>query len=245
VDFWTYTCINCIRTLPYVKALDQRYRKDGLVIVGVHTPEFPFERDAGNVSAAIKQNGIRYPVAQDNKYATWDAYGNQYWPAEYFIDAKGKVRYTHFGEGGYKEKEHVVRELLREAGRKAGGGMTHPHGLQASLDTTPETYLGTGPTPHPPGYMTFIGPWHRTLEDAEAGPGSRLGLKFRARRVYLVLGSPDRPRTLDVILDGRPYRHLQISGQKLYTLVDLARAGDHELELRPESGIHGYAFTFG
>src|SRR3954447_22726928 len=91
VDFWTYTCINCIRTLPYLKALDERYRKDGLVIVGVHTPEFPFERDASNVESAIKQNGIKYPVAQDNKYGTWDAYGNQYWPAEYFIDAKGQV----------------------------------------------------------------------------------------------------------------------------------------------------------
>ena len=245
VDFWTYTCINCIRTLPYLKALDQRYRKDGLVIVGVHTPEFPFEREASNVEAAIKQNGIKYPVAQDNDYATWDAYGNQYWPAEYFIDAKGRVRYTHFGEGDYAKKERVVRELLAEAGRNARGAMTHPHGLRVTFDTTPETYLGTSRTPHPPGYLTFIGPWHRTQEDAEAGPGSRLQLAFQARRVYLVLGSPDRTRSLDVILDGRPYRHLMIRDQKLYTLVDLPRAGRHMLELRPESGIHGYAFTFG
>src|SRR3954449_12178095 len=128
VDFWTYTCINCIRTLPYLKALDQRYRKDGLVIVGVHTPEFPFERDASNVERAIKENGIRYPVVQDNKYATWDAYGNQYWPAEYFIDARGRVRFTHFGEGNYKQKEHVVRQLLAEAGHAPGGGMTDAHG---------------------------------------------------------------------------------------------------------------------
>jgi cytochrome c biogenesis protein CcdA/thiol-disulfide isomerase/thioredoxin len=246
VDFWTYTCINCIRTLPYLKALDERYRKDGLVIVGVHTPEFPFEKDAGNVSDAIKQNHIRYPVAQDNDYATWDAYGNQYWPAEYFIDAKGRVRFTHFGEGAYKEKEHVVRELLAEAGKPVGGGMTDAHGQQPSAQTTtPETYLGTARNPHPPGYMTFIGPWHRTEEDAEAGPASRLRLKFHARRVFLVLGSPDRTRTMDVILDGRPYRHLAIRRQKLYTLVDLPRVGDHELELRPEAGIHGYAFTFG
>src|SRR3954449_9061249 len=132
VDFWTYTCINCLRTLPYLKALDQRYRKDGLVIVGVHTPEFPFERDAGNVERAIKQNGIRYPVAQDNGYKTWDAWGNQYWPAEYLVDAKGRVRFTHFGEGGYKEKERVVRELLAEAGKPVSGGMTHAHGQQPS-----------------------------------------------------------------------------------------------------------------
>jgi cytochrome c biogenesis protein CcdA/thiol-disulfide isomerase/thioredoxin len=246
VDFWTYTCINCIRTLPYLTALDRRYRDDGLVIVGVHTPEFPFERDAGNVERAIKQNGIHYPVAQDNDYKTWDAYGNQFWPAEYFIDAKGRVRFTHFGEGSYKEKERVVRELLAEAGHKPRGGMTDVDGQRASAGaTTPETYLGTSRTPHPPGYLTFIGPWHREPDDAEAGPGSRLRLKFQARRVFLVLGSPDRARSLDVILDGKPYRHLLIKQQKLYTLVDLPRAGSHELELRPAPGIHGYAFTFG
>jgi cytochrome c biogenesis protein CcdA/thiol-disulfide isomerase/thioredoxin len=245
VDFWTYTCINCLRTLPYLKALDARYRKDGLVIVGVHTPEFPFERDAGNVQRAIEQNGIHYPVVQDNKYATWDAYQNQYWPAEYFIDAKGKVRFTHFGEGGYKQKEHVVRELLTEAGHPPGGGVTHAHGQAVTFNTTPETYLGTERTPHPPGYLTFIGPWHREGEDAEAGPGSRLRLQFQARRVFLVLGSPDRTRSLDVILDGKPYRHLLVKQQKLYTLVDLPRAGQHDLQLRPEAGIHGYAFTFG
>ena len=246
VDFWTYTCINCIRTLPYLKALDQRYRSDGLVVVGVHTPEFPFERDAGNVQRAIKNDGIRYPVVQDNKYATWDAYGNQYWPAEYFIDAKGQVRYTHFGEGDYAKKERIVRQLLTEAGHAPGTGMTHPHGQQADLLTsTPETYLGTANTPHPPGYLTFIGPWHREPDDAESGPGSRLRLNFTARRVFLVLGSPDRTRSLDVILDGKPYRHLLIRNQQLYTLVDLPRAGTHELELRPEPGIHGYAFTFG
>jgi thiol-disulfide isomerase/thioredoxin len=246
VDFWTYTCINCIRTLPYLTALDRRYRKDGLVIVGVHTPEFPFERDAGNVQAAIKQNHIQYPVAQDNNYSTWDAYGNQYWPAEYFIDARGRVRFAHFGEGAYAEKEHVVRELLAEAGHNPGAGMTAAHGQQVGPGvSTPETYLGTSRTPHPPGYLTFIGPWHRVPDSAEAGPGSRLRLSFQARRVFLVLGSPDRTRSLDVILDGHPYRHLLIRAQKLYTLVNLPRAGSHELELRPESGIQGYAFTFG
>jgi hypothetical protein len=216
------------------------------VIVGVHTPEFPFERDAANVQRAISQNGIRYPVAQDNKYATWDAYANQYWPAEYFIDAKGRVRFTHFGEGGYKEKEHVVRELLAEAGHVPRGGSTDVHGQTASaLTSTPETYLGTANTPHPPGYLTFIGPWHRDADDAEAGPGSRLRLQFTARRVFLVLGSPDRTRSLDLVLDGKPYRHLMVRHQQLYTLVQLPRVGTHELELRPESGIRGYAFTFG
>src|SRR3954467_859712 len=143
VDFWTYTCINCLRTLPYLTAWDRRYRHDGLVIVGVHTPEFPFERDAGNVRRAIAQNGLRYPVAQDNKYATWHAYGNQYWPAEYFVDAHGRVRYTHFGEGDYARKEHVIRELLAEAGQTPGRARSGAHGLEAGPVATPESYLGS------------------------------------------------------------------------------------------------------
>ena len=118
VDFWTYSCINCLRTLPYLTAWDKKYRKDGLTIVGVHSPEFPFEKEASNVEEAIERNGIQYPVAQDNELATWNAYGNQYWPAEYFIDAKGRVRYAHFGEGEYGKKEQIIRQLLAEAGRK-------------------------------------------------------------------------------------------------------------------------------
>src|SRR5918999_727079 len=117
IDFWTYTCINCIRTLPYLRAWDGRYRDDGLTIVGVHTPEFAFEREADNVRDAISANRLRYPVAQDNEYATWGAWGNQYWPAKYLIDARGRVRYAHFGEGAYEETEAAIRALLAEAGR--------------------------------------------------------------------------------------------------------------------------------
>ena len=143
VDFWTYTCINCIRTLPYLKAWDERYRDKGLTIVGVHTPEFPFERDAENVKDAIAQNGLRYPVAQDNDYATWDAYGNQFWPAKYLIDARGQVRYTHFGEGDYEETEEAIRRLLEEAGRGPPPGLAEARAERASpFVTTPESYLG-------------------------------------------------------------------------------------------------------
>ena len=143
VDFWTYTCINCIRTLPYLKAWDERYGEDGLTIVGVHTPEFPFERDAANVEDAIDQNGLGYAVAQDNDYATWNAYGNEYWPAKYLIDAQGRVRYTHFGEGDYEETEEAIRELLAEAGHRPGAKMTDVAVEQASARvTTPESYLG-------------------------------------------------------------------------------------------------------
>ncbi|SAL61126.1 redoxin domain-containing protein [Caballeronia terrestris] len=114
VDFWTYTCINCINTLPYVKSWDQKYKDQGLVVVGVHTPEYPFERDTGNVKTAIKRFGITYPVAQDNRYATWSAYDNQYWPAFYLIDKKGQVVYTHFGEGDYAQTEAAIKNLLAQ-----------------------------------------------------------------------------------------------------------------------------------
>ena len=116
IDFWTYTCINCLRTLPHVRAWDARYRARGLTIVGVHTPEFDFEHDTGNVRDAIARSKLRYPVVQDNDYATWNAWGNQYWPAKYLIDAKGRVRYAHFGEGDYDKTEAAIRSLLAEAG---------------------------------------------------------------------------------------------------------------------------------
>src|SRR4051794_28631670 len=126
IDFWTYTCINCIRTLPELRAWDAKYRSDGLTIIGVHTPEFPFEKDAGNVEDAIHQDGLRYPVVQDNDYATWNAYANQYWPAKYLIDANGYVRYVHFGEGEYGRTENAIRALLAESGRGALGARSSP-----------------------------------------------------------------------------------------------------------------------
>ncbi len=116
VDFWTYTCINCLRTLPFLKGLYAQYHPYGLEIVGVETPEFTFEQEAGNVRQAISSDGIKYPVVQDNKYGTWDAWQNQYWPAEYLIDAKGQVRHYQFGEGDYKQDEAAVRALLVDAG---------------------------------------------------------------------------------------------------------------------------------
>jgi cytochrome c biogenesis protein CcdA/thiol-disulfide isomerase/thioredoxin len=224
VDFWTYSCINCLRTLPYLTAWDRRYRKDGLTIVGVHSPEFPFEKDAGNVEEAIERNHIRYPVAQDNDLATWNAYGNQYWPAEYFVDARGRVRFAHFGEGSYGEKEKVIRELLAEAGRTPKGGPARVRAVAPSPQvTTPETYLGAAraerftnpmlspglhdfspPTPPADNEFAYAGRWRITLDSAMAAGGSSLALHFGARRVYLVLGSPGHARRMRVLLDGHP-----------------------------------------
>jgi cytochrome c biogenesis protein CcdA/thiol-disulfide isomerase/thioredoxin len=275
VDFWTYSCINCIRTLPYLEAWDARYRQDGLTIVGVHTPEFPFEREASNVEAAIAEDGIKYPVVQDNEQQTWSAYGNQYWPAEYFIDARGNVRYVHFGEGEYGEKEKVIRALLAEAGDRVGKGMSGAHGLEPSPGvTTPETYLGvaraerftnpmlspglhdfSAPPKVPPNEFAFRGPWRIEFHSATAAGGS-LELNFGARHVYLVLGSVGGPRRVRVLLDGRPIAPalagadvhggvVTVDSQRLYELVDLPRVGHHVLRLEPEAGVMGYAFTFG
>ena len=275
VDFWTYSCINCLRTLPYLKAWDARYRKDGLTIVGVHTPEFPFEHDASNVAEAIERNGLHYPVVQDNDYGTWNAYGNQYWPAEYFIDASGNVRYVDFGEGTYGKKEQVIRELLTEAGYRVSAATTKVHAVEPSQGvTTPETYLGaaraerfTNPmlspgvhefgTPPPPAANEFAyhGRWRIGLHAVSAEGGS-LDLRFGARRVYLVLGSPGAPRRMRVLLNGRPIPNrlagadvhngvVVISSQRLYELVDLPRVGHQLLTLLPEKGVMGYAFTFG
>ncbi len=225
VDFWTYSCINCLRTLPYLKAWNKRYRGDGLTIVGVHSPEFPFEKDPGNVEEAIQRNGIEYPVAQDNDLATWSAWGNQYWPAEYFVDAKGHVRFAHFGEGEYGEKEKVIRELLAEAGHPTGNARPAVRAIAPSKTvTTPETYLGAAraerfsnpqlspgshdfgdPGPPPDDNFAYHGRWRVTLDSATAEQGAALDLEFGARRVYIVAGpTGGRSRRMKVLLDGRP-----------------------------------------
>src|SRR3982751_3566599 len=149
IDFWTYSCINCLRSLPYVKAWDEKYRKDGLVIIGVHAPEFAFEREPANVARAIQDLGIRYPVALDNSYALWRALKNNYWPAHYFVDAHGRIRYHHFGEGDYDGSERVIRQLLAEAGHAPAGqpmAAVQASGAEAAAAAdalgSPETYVG-------------------------------------------------------------------------------------------------------
>jgi thiol-disulfide isomerase/thioredoxin len=149
VDFWTYSCINCLRSLPYVKAWAQKYRDQGLVVIGVHAPEFAFERNVDNVKRATHDLGIDYPVAIDNNYAIWRAFGNQYWPAHYFVDAKGQIRFHHFGEGDYAHSEQVIQQLLAEAGHASAAAMvsdTAAKGVQMAADNTdmlsPETYVG-------------------------------------------------------------------------------------------------------
>jgi cytochrome c biogenesis protein CcdA/thiol-disulfide isomerase/thioredoxin len=225
VDFWTYTCINCIRTLPYLKAWDAAYRSDGLTVVGVETPEFAFEKDAANVRDAIGRFGLRYPVVQDNQMGTWNAYGNQYWPADYLIDAQGRVRYAAFGEGDYDKTETAIRALLAEKGSRVGG-RGRPRGIVVpSTQATPETYVGTAraegwlsapraglhdygpPVTGDPMLNQFAlsGRWEIAAQPATAVAAAGIDVEFEARHVYLVLSSPqERPRAVQVLLNGRP-----------------------------------------
>jgi cytochrome c biogenesis protein CcdA/thiol-disulfide isomerase/thioredoxin len=279
VDFWTYTCINCLRTFSHLRAWDERYRGSGLSIIGVHTPEFAFERRESNVRDAVAQNRLRYPVALDNDYGTWNAWSNQYWPAKYLVDARGRVRYWHFGEGDYDETERAIRALLAEAGRKPGTGTADPVPAEQAAPgvTTPETYLGWGRAQGfvegariqagtqdfgsrrhhlEPDRFAFGGRWKVSRERAVAFAGARIDANVGARRVFLVLGSPDRPRRVRVLLDGKPLPDrlagpdvhggvAVVSAQRLYRLVDLGRVERHVVSVLPERGVAGYAFTFG
>ncbi|MFL5970005.1 MAG: thioredoxin family protein, partial [Gaiellaceae bacterium] len=258
VDFWTYSCINCLRTLPYLKSWDDRYRADGLVIVGVHSPEFAFEHSLGNVRAAVRRLGVRYPVALDNDFGTWNAYHNQYWPADYLIDRNGRIRDVHFGEGAYAETEQKIRRLL---GRSLPPALREPDRTPTEL-RTPESYLGylrignyrgspirpdTSATYRfPPGLerdaYAYAGTWTVENERILAGRAARLRLHFHARSVHLVLSGHG---VVGVKLNGRTLRDVRITGDRLYTLVTQKRARDGLLELRFTPGLSAYAFTFG
>jgi cytochrome c biogenesis protein CcdA/thiol-disulfide isomerase/thioredoxin len=260
VDFWTYSCINCLRTLPHLEAWDRRYRKAGLVIIGVHTPEFAFEHVVSNVRDASRKLGVRYPVAIDNDYDTWNAYGNDAWPAEYLIDRRGHVREIKKGEGQYDETERSIRTLLGESGT-AQLAMVKDRTPQHL--TTPESYLGWARlaryvgspiTPdRPAAYrfpreialnnLAYAGRWTVGRERIVAGRGARLRLHFLAQQVYLVLGGRGR---LQVFVGGRPVKTVRVDGlSRLYTLLSYPRLSEGALELRFTPGISAYAFTFG
>jgi cytochrome c biogenesis protein CcdA/thiol-disulfide isomerase/thioredoxin len=269
IDFWTYTCINCIRTLPYLKAWDTTYTPKGLTIVGVHAPEFSFEKKASNVDDAIRQNGLGYAIAQDNDMATWNVWGNQYWPAKYLIDAKGQVRYVHFGEGDYEETEAAIRALLAERGTTdLGTGAKAKDTISVSTSQiTPETYLGTaraqGFVPSGPkegtndfraatgddlplNAFSLGGRWTGDEESSTAVAGATIDATIQAGHVYLVLASEgERPRSVQVSVDGRPTKAVRVTRQRLYTLVDLPKTGQHALHLDVPPGVSAFAFTFG
>ena len=216
VDFWTYSCINCLRALPYVRAWAEKYKDQGLVVIGVHTPEFAFEKSEANVREAVARLGVAYPVAMDNDFAVWRAFKNQYWPAHYFIDAQGRIRHHHFGEGDYDGSERVIQQLLKEAGAADVASdlvQVQAQGAEAAADmaqlASPETYVGYaraenfrspggfardavktyGPAALQLNDWSLAGSWRVTREHAAlTAPGGRLAFRFKARDLHLVMG---------------------------------------------------------
>jgi hypothetical protein len=266
IDFWTYTCINCIRTLPFLKGLYAAYHRYGLELVGVETPEFPFEQDAGNVADAIRSDGLRYPVVQDNAYGTWNAYQNEYWPAEYLIDAAGHVRHTQFGEGDYTQSEGAVRSLLLEAGaRSLPPPMTAAAIMPSAQLATPETYLNAeraqgfaeplrsgvhfyaGAANPRLNEFALQGSWSVGSESATpVSAGASIAARVQAAEVYLVMTSAgNAPRSVRVLLDGRHTATLTVRGQQLYTLASFPAAEQHDVTVEVPPGVSAYDFTFG
>ena len=262
IDFWTYSCINCLRTLPHVTAWYDRYRPSGLVVVGVHSPEFVFEHDLSNVRGATKRLGVDYPVALDNAFGTWNAYGNQYWPAEYLIDRRGHVRHAHFGEGEYTQSEALIRRLLAERpGTRLPAAVRKPDQTPHEL-VTPESYLGYQRLDRYAGLpvredkptryafprtlalneLAYAGGWTVGPQRIVAGSGAGLRLHFQAQRVYLVLGGKGH---VEKLVDGRPAGTIAVNGDRLYTVVSVPKPAEALLELRFTPGLSAYAFTFG
>lgn len=234
IDFWDYSCINCIRAIPYLRAWADKYKDSGLVVIGVHTPEFDIEKQTPNVQKAINKFGITYPVALDSNSGIWNAFHNEYWPAHYFIDAKGKVRYEHFGEGEYGQSERWIQELLKEANAKPMPASTvevHGQGVQAAANTnevgSPETYIGYARAEHfgspggigRDGQKNYTAPTNlrlnewgfegRWLDHPQAAvlksPTGKIVFQFHARDLHLVLGPT---------ADGKPVRfRVTIDGQ--------------------------------
>jgi thiol-disulfide isomerase/thioredoxin len=273
IDFWDYSCINCIRAIPYIRAWADKYKDSGLVVIGVHTPEFDVEKQMANVQKAVRKFDITYPVAVDSDYAIWKAFHNEYWPAHYFIDVKGKVRFEHFGEGEYEQSEKWIQELLKEANAKPmteGAVSVHGEGVMAASDAkevrSPETYIGYARAAHfmspggfkedaektyalpdqlSPNSWALSGSWidHRQVAVLQT-QGGRIAFRFYARDLHLVLGPSE---------DGKPIHfHVTIDGHPPGENhgVDTDNDGngvvtDHRLYqlIRQQGAISGHVFA--
>ncbi|MEV7416462.1 cytochrome c biogenesis protein DipZ [Streptomyces sp. NPDC089919] len=266
IDFWTYSCINCQRSLPHIEAWDRAYRDKGLTVIGVHSPEFAFEKDPGNVADQSRKLGVTYPVALDNNLDTWNNYRNRFWPAKYLIDANGTVRYFTFGEGRYAQTETLIRDLLKQVDPTVQlPPSTGQDNDKLTADRTPETYLSTSRingyvgTPElskdkattyafptggiPLNRIALAGTWTTTYEQFTAGPDARLAFTYRAKNANLVLAGEG---TVTVLIDGKQTTTLPIHGAPtLYQLTNDATARQAQLELRLTPGLQAFAFTFG
>lgn len=269
IDFWTYSCINCIRTLPHIQSWYEKYKNDGLVIIWVHAPEFAFERVYYNVLKASKEFGLTYPIAQDNDYTTWRNFNNHYRPAKYIIDKEGKVRYQHFGEGAYEETEQVIKYLLdiknglpRPESELIPVGTrndVNPGGLQWKLEKfqagvgqiTPETYLGTARRwDSVLGWLIWKLNGNRKDEEERVSLESwtwSLDITFQARTINLVLDSEDEKRVQVVVKEwDQIINSFKVTSSKLYNIATYPRNGVHSISIEFKSaGVNAYAFTFG
>lgn len=252
IDFWTFSCINCKRTQPYLNDWYEKYQDDGLEIIGVHTPEFKFEEDYENVTEEVIKAGIKYPVVLDNDYATWQAYKNKYWPRKYLIDINGKIVYDHIGEGAYAETEKKIQELLMERAEKLGEeGLMGTHEV-TTIETksptrpkSPEIYFGSHRF-DPSWGIKLSGEWETTPEFIKSKEiDAEINYTYNAKDVYMVAAA-NNPTEVDVYVDEVKTQTITIQAETLYTLVEGAEHGNHDLRLEVKgSGIQVYTFTFG
>ncbi len=275
VDFWTYSCINCIRTLPYLNEWYDKYKDEGLEIIAVHTPEFEFEKDPDNVRQAIADYNITYPVVQDNDYATWRAYENRYWPRKYLIDINGEIIYDHIGEGEYDETEREIQQALKERMEFLNQAATVDESITAPADApavdgskvnSPEIYFGSSRNnrlangssgtdgiakfapPNSPSLnrLYLAGTWDIQPEYAQNNSeNAMIVFKYDAKNVYMV-ASADEPVTVTVLKDAIVEQELTIDSEKLYTLINGEEYGENTMEIEiPTAGLRVFTFTFG
>ena len=272
LEILTYSCINCQRTFPYVTAWYNKYKDDGFIVIGIHTPEFAFEKDEANVAAAMKKFGITFPVVLDNDYGTWNAYGNKFWPRKYLIDIHGNVVYDHIGEGAYDEIEMKIKDLLKERAQFLGEAVTTDNNLAVnnvapvSVSTeSPETYFGAArneflangargvvgeqnlvlPKTFNLNSLYLGGGWKIDEESVAPALGAQVVYRYKATNVYLV-ASGDSPVVVEVWQDGVLQKEITIKESELYQLVHNPVAGEHILELKVrDNGAHFYTITFG
>ena len=273
VDFWTYTCINCIRTIPYIKDWHKKYSKLGLVIIGLHTPEFEFEKKLENVKQAVKKFSLKYPIALDNDYQTWKSFSNHYWPAKYLFNKDGKLVYTHFGEGNYAETELRIRESLKALGHSKQLEkiklVTEPR-PKFHFGITPETYCGSSrneglgssavclpdgtckyidPGAHQRDVIYLSGDWEQASEylETQADKPSYIAIKYRGSEINLVIHPPSKKSvTAKVYVDGKLKKSIKLDAPKMYNLYKSKKPEEHDLKLVLESkGVRCYAYTFG
>jgi len=272
VDFWTYSCVNCVRTLPYLQDWYNKYSDKGLEIIGIHSPEFPFERNVNNVRKAMEELGVTWPVVLDNDFSQWNSYNNRFWPAHFFIDSKGVIRYFHFGEGSYEESEQVIRKLLEEAGYDPGSQVSGPI-TEEFGKRTPETYLGyarqhgfasDNTTQDQPSQFQFAsslesdswtleGEWTIRNDFIEVNGTGGLRLAFEGKDIYLVVEPRSESSDIHILIDGKEAVDtedvkagiLVPTESRLYHLASFDGYEEHILELEIDGHIRLYTFTFG